>query len=73
MNTAGSVARVVRCPACGGKSVYAPENAYRPFCSARCRQHDFGAWATEDYRIARRENDDEEADAALPPADPGTR
>jgi endogenous inhibitor of DNA gyrase (YacG/DUF329 family) len=43
--------RNVRCPACGGRSVYGPENPHRPFCSARCREHDFGAWASENYRI----------------------
>lgn len=43
--------RTVRCPGCGGASVYAAENPYRPFCSARCRSHDFGAWASENYRV----------------------
>lgn len=43
--------RLVRCPACGGPSRYAPENPYRPFCSARCRLHDLGAWANERFRI----------------------
>lgn len=43
--------RIVRCPACGGRSVYAASNPYRPFCSARCKNHDFGAWAAEGYRI----------------------
>jgi len=27
------------------------KNAYRPFCSARCRQIDLGAWASEAYRV----------------------
>lgn len=43
--------RVVRCPACGGDSLYAPTNPYRPFCSARCKGVDFGAWASEDFRM----------------------
>ena len=51
--------RTVRCPRCGGPSLYAPDNAYRPFCSARCKDTDFGAWASEAYRIA------------APPAPPG--
>ena len=59
MSASGSFARVVRCPACGGKSLFVPENPYRPFCSARCRQHDFGGWATEGYRIAQRDGADE--------------
>ena len=43
--------RVVRCPACGGDSVYAPTNPYRPFCSERCKNMDLGAWASEDFRV----------------------
>lgn len=46
-----SSARLVRCPACGGESVYAPSNPYRPFCSARCRNLDLGAWASEAFRL----------------------
>jgi endogenous inhibitor of DNA gyrase (YacG/DUF329 family) len=43
--------RLVRCPACGGNSVYAPSNPYRPFCSERCKSLDFGAWASESFRV----------------------
>ena len=43
--------RIVRCPACGGDSVYAPTNPFRPFCSERCRNLDFGAWASESFRV----------------------
>ena len=43
--------RIVTCPTCGGDSVYAAENPYRPFCSERCKNVDFGAWATESYRV----------------------
>lgn len=43
--------RIVRCPQCGGDSVYAPSNAWRPFCSERCRQLDLGAWASESFRV----------------------
>lgn len=46
-----SAKRIVTCPTCGGESVYAPENPYRPFCSERCKNVDFGAWATESYRV----------------------
>ena len=49
--TAASQARMVRCPACGGPSLYAPENRYRPFCSERCKVHDLGAWASENFRV----------------------
>lgn len=44
--------RIVTCPGCGGPSVYAPDNPYRPFCSERCKNLDFGAWASESYRVA---------------------
>ena len=53
-------ARVIRCPGCGGPSVYAIENAFRPFCSVRCKNQDFGAWASEGYAVP----------AAPDPADP---
>ncbi len=43
--------RLVRCPACGGDSLYAPGNPFRPFCSERCKNADFGAWASEGYRM----------------------
>ena len=43
--------KIVRCPACGGKSIYATSNAFRPFCSERCKNLDFGAWASEAFRV----------------------
>lgn len=43
--------RIVRCPSCGGDSVYASDNPFRPFCSERCKNADFGAWASEQYRL----------------------
>ena len=43
--------RVIRCPGCGGACVYSAENPYRPFCSARCKNNDFGAWASEGYAV----------------------
>lgn len=45
--------RIVNCPQCGGDSVYAPSNPYRPFCSHRCKNIDFGAWADESFRVAQ--------------------
>lgn len=41
----------VPCPTCGGPSLFAPGNRWRPFCSARCRQIDLGAWADETFRV----------------------
>ena len=43
--------RIVPCPGCGGDSVYAPSNPFRPFCSQRCKSMDFGAWASESFRV----------------------
>jgi endogenous inhibitor of DNA gyrase (YacG/DUF329 family) len=43
--------RIVRCPVCGGDSVYAASNPWRPFCSERCKQGDLGAWASEHYTV----------------------
>jgi hypothetical protein len=44
--------RIVRCPGCGGDSLYASTNPARPFCSERCRLADLGAWASEGYRVS---------------------
>lgn len=44
-------ARRVNCPACAGPSLYGPDNPYRPFCSARCKGIDLGAWASEQFRL----------------------
>ena len=43
--------RMVKCPQCGGPSLYAPENRWRPFCSERCKNLDLGAWASESFRV----------------------
>lgn len=45
----------VRCPICGNRSEYNPENAFRPFCSERCKLVDLGAWASNQYAIAGKE------------------
>ena len=47
-----NASRTVRCPRCGGQSLYGPDNPYRPFCGERCKNLDFGAWASEAYRVA---------------------
>ena len=48
-NAAGD--RLVPCPTCKRDSVFAPSNRFRPFCSERCANVDFGAWASEAYRV----------------------
>jgi len=60
----------VDCPTCGRKVPFEPSNRWRPFCSARCKTVDLGAWAAERYRIAGdARNDDAEgwSEAADPP------
>jgi endogenous inhibitor of DNA gyrase (YacG/DUF329 family) len=37
--------------------VYAPSNAFRPFCSERCKNMDFGAWASEGFKLPAQETD----------------
>jgi endogenous inhibitor of DNA gyrase (YacG/DUF329 family) len=44
-------AKKIRCPKCGGVSFYSTQNAYRPFCSQRCKLLDLGAWANDEYSI----------------------
>jgi uncharacterized protein len=65
------MSRIVTCPTCGGDSVYAPDNPFRPFCSERCKNVDFGAWASESYRLAARPSPSEDAktegDDLVPP------
>jgi uncharacterized protein len=43
--------RIVNCPRCGAPVPWKAESRYRPFCSARCKQIDLGAWASEEYRV----------------------
>jgi endogenous inhibitor of DNA gyrase (YacG/DUF329 family) len=59
--------RSVPCPRCGKLVAWAPQSAFRPFCSERCKTVDLGAWATEQYRVAAVE---QEENAEAPPADP---
>jgi endogenous inhibitor of DNA gyrase (YacG/DUF329 family) len=60
--------RTVKCPSCGKPVAWLPENRYRPFCSARCRQLDLGAWASEAYRVPSSPPDAEEGgDGFVPP------
>jgi endogenous inhibitor of DNA gyrase (YacG/DUF329 family) len=51
MTPKNSESKIVNCPSCGGDSVYAPTNAFRPFCSQRCKNMDLGAWASESFRL----------------------
>ncbi|MCZ8255727.1 MAG: DNA gyrase inhibitor YacG [Polaromonas sp.] len=53
--------KLVVCPGCGGESVYASSNPFRPFCSERCKNIDLGAWASEDFRLPADAPPDDEA------------
>lgn len=39
------------CPTCGKKDTWRSENAYKPFCSSRCKLVDLGEWASESRKI----------------------
>ena len=58
--------RLVSCPHCGRTVEWVPANAYRPFCSERCKLIDFGAWATERYRVPVVDDKDQLDDAPPP-------
>jgi len=55
--------KIVVCPECKGDSVYALSNPYRPFCSQRCKNIDFGAWASEGFRMPADTPSDGEPDS----------
>ncbi|CAD9195252.1 DNA gyrase inhibitor YacG [Acinetobacter bohemicus] len=38
------------CPRCGDVSTW-EGNAFRPFCSERCKMIDLGAWANDEYKL----------------------
>lgn len=45
-------ARIVACPTCRRTHRWSQANAYRPFCSERCKLIDLGEWVSERHRIA---------------------
>jgi uncharacterized protein len=60
--------RQVACPTCRRPALFAPDNPWRPFCSERCRAHDLGAWASEDYRVPAAPPPEDDPAAEPPPA-----
>ena len=48
----------IKCIECK-KKIEWEGNAYRPFCSERCKILDLGAWAQGEYRIAGEKVDNE--------------
>ena len=63
--------RAISCPRCGKSVEWMPANAYRPFCSERCKLIDFGAWATEQYRVPVAKDRDD-PDSAAPAGSTGS-
>jgi len=47
----------IKCPICKKKTDW-QDNPYRPFCSERCKLIDLGAWASEEYKIESRLDDE---------------
>jgi endogenous inhibitor of DNA gyrase (YacG/DUF329 family) len=47
----------IKCPTCKRKTEW-QNNPYRPFCSERCKLIDLGAWASEEYVIESRLDDE---------------
>jgi uncharacterized protein len=46
------------CPICGKPSV----EAYRPFCSERCKDVDLNRWLSGAYAVPARNDEDEEGE-----------
>jgi hypothetical protein len=42
----------VSCPTCNAEVAWTATSLWRPFCSARCKGIDLGAWASDRYLIA---------------------
>lgn len=47
--------RAARCPTCRKPVRLGEENAWRPFCSERCKLIDLGEWFGEEHYIAGQE------------------
>jgi endogenous inhibitor of DNA gyrase (YacG/DUF329 family) len=56
----------VNCPTCGTGVIWSEQNAHRPFCSERCRNKDFIAWANEEQKISGDSNYDDVLTDDLP-------
>ena len=52
-----------KCPQCG-KPAEREERCF-PFCSERCQLLDLGAWASEKYRVASVNEEDEDGESSL--------
>jgi len=46
------------CPCCRIPTSW-EGNAFKPFCSERCRTQDLGAWSSESYRIPEKPQEED--------------
>ena len=49
----------VPCPTCKKQVLMTKDYPYRPFCSKRCKDSDFGDWAAAENRIPGKDLNDE--------------
>ena len=49
----------IKCPICKNMTTW-EENPNRPFCSERCRLIDLGAWASDEYKIPGKKEEEED-------------
>ncbi|HZP13167.1 MAG TPA: DNA gyrase inhibitor YacG [Nevskiaceae bacterium] len=61
--------RSAPCPRCSQRASLDQANAWRPFCSERCKMIDLGKWAAEEYAIPAQE----ESPSSEAPEDPAHR
>lgn len=66
--SARASAPIVPCPTCRRPTPYRSSNAWRPFCSERCKLADLGAWASEKFRVEGQAPEDDSEDGT--PRDP---
>ncbi len=48
-----------QCPNCSTTLEWSTNNPYRPFCSERCKNKDFIAWANEEHALPGDSNFDD--------------
>lgn len=63
--------KTVTCPSCGMDALYTPSNPFRPFCSARCKNTDLGAWASESFRMPVNPLPEDQTGDEAPPSSAG--
>lgn len=52
----------ISCPTCGKKNTWTPDNAFRPFCTDRCKLIDLGDWASDKHALPGEPVDPEQFD-----------